>query len=658
MDGMPTDSIDRPEGLQHRSLSGEFVRLRVGESAEPDAVARYEFTASTDKPVEMWRGLFEILDHSPASVRLDWFASGNAPALWMHDRDELRGVIESARIEGGLLKVVVRVSANHPGLIADIDAGIVRNVSIGYRIHDEKIERREVNPETGEVTATTWRVTDWEPQEVSFVTIPADKAAGFRADDESMKSRVRFLDSKAQAELSQRTNNTMSEHTASVISVQEADKNRTDAVTAERLRVAGITAAASKASENQMGDFTARAQEAIDKGESLDTFQRFVLDNMKRTDPVTTVSLGLSEKEQRRYSLLNVLDGLNEGDSRRYEFEAEVSRAAQKANGHGDPSRMTIPVDILLRGWNPQNPALAARMGLSDRERNLMSVSAGSTTTANFVPSELMAEMYIESLRETTVLLAGATILPGLVGDVDIPIELTNPSFFWVGEDVEPTEGNWTASQIAFRFKTIGARIPMTRRSLKQTTPNIESILAANLRRGAALGIERKAFVGAVSSTQPGGILNTAGIGDVTTSSALTLAHLIELRTDVGAANAPLANCEFFTSSRGVGIMRGTAIVAGDAKRVAEWGPDGRLYCEGRPVNESNLIPDNLGAGTNKTAILFGDRSSVYVGMWGGLELAVDTATKAATGGKVLRAFQDCDIQIPQPARWSAIQDL
>ena len=138
----------------------------------------------------------------------------------------------------------------------------------------------------------------------------------------------------------------------------------------------------------------------------------------------------------------------------------------------------------------------------------------------------------------------------------------------------------------------------------------------------------------------------------------LAVDEVIELRTDVGAANAPLANCEFFTSSRGVGIMRGTAIVAGDAKRVAEFGPDGRLYCEGRPVNESNLVPDNLGAGTNKTAILFGDRSSVYVGMWGGLELAVDTATKIATGGKVLRAFQDCDIQIPQAARWSAIQDL
>ena len=651
-----SDTLERPAGIQTRSLPGSFTRIRAEGDAADDAI-RFEFIASTDGPVEMWRGMFEILDHSPNSVRAGWFQSGNAPVLWMHDRNDQRGVVESAKVEDGKLKVTVRMSSSETKLIKDIEDGIIRNVSVGYRIHDEKIDKRESDPATGQVLSTTWRVTDWEPKEVSFVSIPADPAAGFRAEDESLKSRVRFLEEKAAAEFPSRTTMSTPTETAT-ISVTEHEKARTDAVTAERLRVAGITAAAGRAKDTNMGDFSARAQEAIDKGESLAEFQSHVLGNMKRTEPVTTAQLGLTEKEQRRYSLLNVLDGLNENDPKRYEFEREVSVAAQKANGHGSGERMTIPTDILLRGWFPRDPAVAARMGLSDRERTLISVSAGSTNSANLVPEALMADMYIESLREATVLLAGATILPGLIGDVDIPIELTNPLFYWVGEDVEPTEGAWTASQIQFRFKTIAARIPMTRRSLKQTTPNIESIVAANLRRGAALGIEKKAFVGASSATQPGGILNTAGIGDVTTASSLTLAHLIELRTDVGAANAPLANCEFFTSSRGVGIMRGTAIVAGDARRVAEWGPDGRLYCEGRPVNESNLVPDNLGAGTNKTAILFGDRSSVYVGMWGGLELAVDLATKANTGGKVLRAFQDCDIQIPQAARWSAIQDL
>lgn len=659
--GMPAlaepEKIERPEGLQHRSLSGEFERIRAEGDAED--VARYEFIASTDAPVEFWRGYFEILDHGAKCVRMDWFKSKNAPVLWMHDRSDQRGVIEGAKLEGGKLKVTVRISSSEEKLIKDIDDGIIRNVSIGYRIHEEKIEKREVDQETGMVTTTTWRVTDWEPQEVSFVSIPADKSAGFRADDdESVKRRVRFLDEKAKAESPSTTTRMTTTTEPPALTQADIEKSRTDAAAAERVRAGAITAAAAAAKKNGMGDFSERAAEAIEKGEPLEVFQRHVIDNMQRTAPVTTAELGLSDKEQKRYSLLNVIDGLL-GDGKGMEFEREVSDAARKANGHENGEReqgIIIPMDVLLRNYCPADPALAMRMGLSDRERTLISVSASSANASNLVALDLLPDMFIHSLREHQVLLNGATYLPGLVGSVDIPIELTNPTFYWVGEDTAPTEGVWTASVVSFRFKTIGANIPITRRSLKQTTPNIEGILAANLRRGCALGLEAKAFVGAVSSSQPAGIYSVSGIGDVASSGTLTFAHIQELRSDVRGANALGANSKFFTSPKGVRLLRSTGIVANDAQRIAEWGPDGKLRCEGRIVEESTLSPDTLD--TDKTGILFGDPASIYVGMWGGMELTTDTATKAATGGKVLRIWQDADMQYPQPGHWSAIQDL
>lgn len=659
-----SDTIDRPEGLMHRSFSGEFSRVRAeGEAA--DTAARYEFIASTDGPVEMWHSTFEILDHSPKAVRMGWFKSGNAPVLWMHDRADMRGVVESAKLEGGKLVVTVRVSASQTDLIRDLDDKIVRNVSIGYRIHAEELPKVEVDQETGVVVKRTFKVTDWEPQEVSFVTIPADKDAGFRSENESLiKSRVRAFEVQAPAEATSQRTNTMvtNEPTAPpVLTQKDIDESRTSAAAAERVRAGAIMEAAAAAKKNGLGDFSERAAQAIAQGEPLSDFQKHCIDNMQRTAPVTTESLGLTAKEQQRYSILNVIDGLLDGKPDSYRFEREVSDAARAASGHEVKNRdagIIIPTDVLLRSWIPKDPSLALRMGLTDRERTLISVSASSANSSNLVPTELMADMYINSLREQQVLLSGATYLPGLVGDVDIPIELTNPTFYWVAEDTEPTEGVWTASQIAFRFKTIGARIPITRRSLKQTTPNIEGVLAANLRRGCALGLEKKAFVGASSSSQPAGVYNVSGIGDVTSSGTLTFAQLLELRSDVAGANAPVANAKFFTSSKGCRLLRSTAIAAEDSKRVAEYGPDGKLYCEGRVVEESNLSPDNLGVGTNKTGILFGDPASIYVGMWGGLELTVDTATKIATGGKVLRVFQDVDFQFPQPAHWSAIQDL
>ena len=47
----------------------------------------------------------------------------------------------------------------------DIRAGIIRNVSVGYRVHRFEIERRD-----GEVDL--WRAVDWEPMEI-LMLVPA-----------------------------------------------------------------------------------------------------------------------------------------------------------------------------------------------------------------------------------------------------------------------------------------------------------------------------------------------------------------------------------------------------------------------------------------------------------------------------------------------------
>ena len=52
----------------------------------------------------------------------------------------------------------------------DIQAGIIRNVSVGYRVHRFEIEKRDGAPEL-------WRAVDWEPLELSAVAIGADPGA-------------------------------------------------------------------------------------------------------------------------------------------------------------------------------------------------------------------------------------------------------------------------------------------------------------------------------------------------------------------------------------------------------------------------------------------------------------------------------------------------
>ena len=68
-----------------RSLSGPITRVRMDEEGEEN-VHRFEFKASSDEPVEMWGNPFEILDHSPEAVRLDW------PTHTHHSPDYLQSV--------------------------------------------------------------------------------------------------------------------------------------------------------------------------------------------------------------------------------------------------------------------------------------------------------------------------------------------------------------------------------------------------------------------------------------------------------------------------------------------------------------------------------------------------------------------------------------
>lgn len=123
----------------------------------------------------------EELVVSPAAVRLDRLNAG-AAVLDSHADSNLRNIIGSvvpgsARIDGGIGVATVRLSRRDDlrGLVGDIRDGVIRNVSVGYRV----LKAERVAGRSGEVP--TVRIVDWEPLEISFVPIPADLGAMVRS---------------------------------------------------------------------------------------------------------------------------------------------------------------------------------------------------------------------------------------------------------------------------------------------------------------------------------------------------------------------------------------------------------------------------------------------------------------------------------------------
>lgn len=125
----------------------------------------------------------EQLVVAPSAVRLDRLNAG-APFLASHDRWSLSSVIGvvvrgSARIVAGKGIATIQLSraADDAAIVQKIRDGLISNISAGYRIH------KIVKSETNEGTVPLWRVTDWEPEELSAVTVPADPGAQVRSSD-------------------------------------------------------------------------------------------------------------------------------------------------------------------------------------------------------------------------------------------------------------------------------------------------------------------------------------------------------------------------------------------------------------------------------------------------------------------------------------------
>ena len=121
---------------------------------------------STNAPVPR-AGYVEVLEHTPAAVDLSRFP---LPLLVSHDQNALPvGVCESPQIVNGKLRAIVKFgsSALAQQILEDVRRRIVRAISIGYRILEER------------AAGDTVIASRWLPYEASIVSAPADVGAGF-----------------------------------------------------------------------------------------------------------------------------------------------------------------------------------------------------------------------------------------------------------------------------------------------------------------------------------------------------------------------------------------------------------------------------------------------------------------------------------------------
>jgi HK97 family phage major capsid protein len=273
---------------------------------------------------------------------------------------------------------------------------------------------------------------------------------------------------------------------------------------------------------------------------------------------------------------------------------------------------------------------------------------APTTYGAALVATDLMPQEFIELLRnQTLVVQAGARLLPNLVGDVDIPRQSAGAVAGWVateggdvGEDEVETEA------VSLSPKTVGIRTDMTRRMVKQSSIGLEDLVREDIRGAIGIAVDAGAISGTGASGQPTGVINTSGVGTVTTSGTPTWPLIVEFETDVESANALQGRLAWMTRSAVKGELKTTVKESGQA--VYLMGEDGVM--NGYP----SFITEQVPAQT----LIFGNWAEILIGMWGGLDLFADPYTLGDSGGLVVRGFQDIDVAVRHGASFSKAADL
>jgi hypothetical protein len=133
----------------------------------------------------------EILDVAGADLE----ALRGASVLNSHDQnglDSVIGTVDSARVEGSEIVATLRMSSRPEvaGIVADIGAGILRSLSIGYEVSEWQ------DGTHGGIRSRTAK--KWRAREVSFVPVSADPNARTREGGRAAINRqIRELCSRA-----------------------------------------------------------------------------------------------------------------------------------------------------------------------------------------------------------------------------------------------------------------------------------------------------------------------------------------------------------------------------------------------------------------------------------------------------------------------------
>ena len=281
------------KGHQKRSVLGNYCRETTIDQVDTDS-RTVELSFSSETPYGRWFG-DEILCHDEECINLDRFNDGLGTVLFNHDRDAVVGHIEKVWIEDNRGKALVRFDDDEQSetIFQKVQSGTLQGVSVGY-----SIKRYEVLDEKDSVSSNgrfkgpdTYVVTDWEPLEISIVSVPADATVGVGRSAEEIHTSIDTQEETKSMNGEEILKKEEVKSTPVETGITQEDLQK--AMEQERKRTSEITAL--------FRDFDVEgADEAIVMGVSVDEARAMVMDQLRARNKGVSVTMGEAESDKFR----------------------------------------------------------------------------------------------------------------------------------------------------------------------------------------------------------------------------------------------------------------------------------------------------------------------------------------------------------------------
>lgn len=277
---------------QKRSVLGNYCRETTIDHVDTDS-RTVELSFSSETPYGRWFG-DEILCHDEECIKLERFNNGLGTVLFNHDRDAVVGHIEKVWLEDNRGKALARFDTDEQSetIFQKVQSGTLKGVSVGYAIYRyEVLEDEDTKSTNGRFNGPAYVVTDWEPLEISIVSVPADPTVGVGRSAEEIHTSIdtqeetKRMDEKAIV--------TTEEVKSTPVETGITQEDLQKAMEQERKRTSEITAL--------FRDFDVEgADEAIVMGVSVDEARAMVMDQLRARNKGVSVTMGEAESDKFR----------------------------------------------------------------------------------------------------------------------------------------------------------------------------------------------------------------------------------------------------------------------------------------------------------------------------------------------------------------------